>query len=83
MQKRGKERAAKCERRPLLKPASVKVSSVPLFQADKVGEGSSMALPATLQKVLATPGRETTREQKHLPFTEKEISHTARCKCTS
>lgn len=82
MQKRGKERAAKCERRPSLKPASVKVRSVPLFQAEEVGEGTSMALPATLQRVLATPGRETAREQKYLSFTEKEISHTARCKCT-
>jgi len=74
MQKRGKERAAKCKRRPLLKPASVKIGSVPPFQAEEVGEGSSMALPTTLRRMLAAPGRGTVGEQKSLSFTE--VIHT-------
>lgn len=77
MQKKGKERAARCERRPSLTPASVEVRSVALFQAEAAGEGSSTAVPATLRRVLATPGRETVREQKYLFFTEKVISHPA------
>lgn len=83
MQKRGKERVAKCEGRPSLKPASVKVRSVPLFQAEEAGEGSSTALAATLRRALATPVRGTAREQKSLSFTEKVVSHTAHSKCAS
>lgn len=83
MQKRGRERAAESERRPSLKPPSVKVRSVALFQAEEAGEGSSVALLATVWRVLATPGRGTSMEQKSLSFTEKINSHTAHSKCAS
>lgn len=70
------ERKRKRERRPTLKPVSVMVRSVPLFQAE-VGEGSSAALRTALPRVLASPGRGRAGQQKYLSFTEKVVSHTA------
>lgn len=63
--------------------SNLHLSRSELLQAEEAGEGNSTALPATLRRVLATPGRGTAGEQKSLSFTEKMISHTAHSKCAS
>lgn len=80
MQRRGKERSAKFEKRPSLTSASIKFRFVTLFPAEEAGEDHSTALRATLHRVLATPGRAVVREQNSLSFPAKIYSHTAHSK---
>lgn len=79
MQAKGKERAAKCERRPSLKPASVQVRSVPLFQAEEVGVGTSTALP---RHPAESAGHSWERNGKgtNASFREEVIPHTTHSK---
>lgn len=80
MQRRGKERSAKFEKSPSLKPASLKFRFATLFPAEEAGEGHRTALCATLHRVLATPGRAVVREQNSLCFPANLYSHTAHSK---
>lgn len=80
MQRRGKKRAAKFEKRPSLKPASLKFRFVTLFPEELAGVGHSTALPATLHRVLATSGRAVVREENSLSFSAKIYSHAAQSK---